>query len=440
LRPYKKRFIVKLRDSVDIPAGVRLVDSLEKEEWLPWKQLLDADPAIEVRHVFSSLTKKELGHLVSSAKERDPSYTMVSLFNYLSIIPSRSDRFDTCFKIVDEWRGDIENVYVDLPPVAPPSGNPKLNTYFRNQIHHQPAPLGIDAMAAWAYPGGDGSKASFIDVEQGWLMSYPDLQSANIQLIHGVSRDYKQHGCYVLGVVVATNNTSGIVGIAWGTQSPRIVSEWSDEDHYSTANAIAYAASKLNEGDVMLVQAQLDGDVPIELKQEVRDAIAAAIGKGITVVIPAGNGGGEYDSTNIEDSGAIMVAAGRQPPKTGAALPVKGPRYLGRKSNNNTNFGARIDCHAHGEDVVTAAATTGLAFFPDFGGSSSAAAIVAGSAVLIQSIARQLGNGPLPPSELRELLRDTEFNTPSQDPESDKIGHMPNLAKILEKRFGPPPA
>ena len=241
LRPYKRRFIVKLRDDVNIPAGAHLAELLAKHKWLPWNQLLEIDPAVQVRHLFSSLAKQQLEHLVSSAKERDPSYEPVSLFNYLSVIPSSDETFDACFRIAEEWHGDVEKVYVDLPPTAPPANNPVLNTYFEKQTYHKETPRGIDSIAAWRYPGGDGSRARFIDIEQGWTTSYPDLKSVNLQPISGVNLDYQQHGCYVLGVVLATNNTAGIVGIAWGTQAPGIVSEWSDAETYSTANAIAVA-------------------------------------------------------------------------------------------------------------------------------------------------------------------------------------------------------
>jgi hypothetical protein len=122
------------------------------------------------------------------------------------------------------------------------------------------------------------------------------------------------------------------------------------------------------------------------------------------------------------DSEAIVV---------GAATPGKRHQRI-----EGSNFGRRVDCYAWGGGV----ATTGRG--PDvvvgnFNGTSAAAAIVAGAAVVVQGIAKAYRGEPLKPETLRTLFRDPSLGTPSAHPDTDLIGVMPDLKKIIPRIFQP---
>jgi hypothetical protein len=75
----------------------------------------------------------------------------------------------------------------------------------------------------------------------------------------------------------------------------------------------------------------------------------------------------------------------------------------------------------------------------NFGGTSSAAAMVAGAVAVLQSIAKERGIGPLSPADVRRLLIAT--GTPQSGDSSEKIGPRPNLRaaiEALDSLSGPP--
>jgi hypothetical protein len=57
--------------------------------------------------------------------------------------------------------------------------------------------------------------ASKLDIEQGWLLSHEDLTPVAPTLIFNDNRPSSfDHGCAVLGEMVAADNTVGVIGIA----------------------------------------------------------------------------------------------------------------------------------------------------------------------------------------------------------------------------------
>jgi hypothetical protein len=106
-----------------------------------------------------------------------------------------------------------------------------------------------------------------------------------------------------------------------------------------------------------------------------------------------------------------------------------------------SNWGSRVDCYAYAENVVTAGEPlnppTALlggtgpndSYRSDFGGTSAAAAIIAGAALVVQGMHKAVKGAPLDPVNMRKAL--STFGTP-QGPKTAarKIGVMPNLKKI----------
>ncbi|MEP6890964.1 MAG: S8 family serine peptidase [Nitrospirota bacterium] len=131
----------------------------------------------------------------------------------------------------------------------------------------------------------------------------------------------------------------------------------------------------------------------------------------------------------MRDSGAIIVGAGQRP-NSG----------VDRQREGFSSFGSRVDPQGWGSGVVTTGYSD-LYMAPDrpvdpdfwytgnFGGTSSAAAIVAGAVANLQGSAlAQLGI-PLPPLQIRTLLVQT--GSPQLGNTAEHIGPRPDLRQAI---------
>jgi serine protease len=210
---------------------------------------------------------------------------------------------------------------------------------------------------------------------------------------------------------------------------------------YEANCAIVAAIASMSAGDVLLLETQFwprdDGTpLPAEVRAAIFDSIRLGSALGIVMVEPAGNGWQDLDtltdtggrqalnrhSAGFQDSGALMVGAARST--------VPHSRLA------SSNFGSRVDCYAWGEAVDTLTTDpTGTAtdrYTSYFGGTSAAAAILAGAALIVQSAAQARLGFRLSPRQLRAVLSDPAHGTASSDPAVDQIGVMPDLRKILQ--------
>jgi hypothetical protein len=192
-------------------------------------------------------------------------------------------------------------------------------------------------------------------------------------------------------------------------------------------------------GDVLLIEAERSG-IPTEDDDVDFDAIRFAVAAGVTVVEVAGNGGVDLDqhknahgkrvfnrnSPDFRDSGAIIVAA---------ADP--------RDSLNRAPFscyGSRIDCFAWGRHVTTCGfgdldaghGDRDKTYTAKFNGTSSAAPIVAGAAMILQGMAKANSGHWIPPRLMRTLLSNRRTATPQGPGVAGAIGVMPDLKSIIE--------
>ena len=325
------------------------------------------------------------------------------------------------------------------------------------QAYLDPAPLGMDIRYAWTLPGGKGENVKIADIELNWNVQHNDLTAAISNafiLARGIDRlpDDNQnqaninHGTAVLGELVAAPDGIGVTGIAHGARigliNPLISGTTPD-----VAGAIRRATSKLEAGDVLLLELSVAGPrfdpfngkglAPIEFQQDIFDAIREATSIGIIVVESAGNGFEDLDhpaydgafDRNKRDSGAIIVGAGR--PEGG--IFGDGPD---RTRTEESNFGSRVDLQGWGRGVVTAGYGD-LRFEQgpnnwytiDFAATSAATAMVAGAAAVFQSIIKQRGRAPLTPVELRTLLAST--GSPQTGNLSEHIGPRPDLRAAI---------
>lgn len=319
----------------------------------------------------------------------------------------------------------------------PPRPILERNPLGREQRHLRAAPLGVGAPAAWRMRGGRGEGCRFVDVEQGWNLVHEDFYGLEVELLWGRNAAFHHHGANTLGVVVARDNRLGGVGIAHGVSWVRVASENHGTSPVAdTANAILAALPHLGPGDVLLIESQAawgDGFVPVEVDDVVFDVIRLATALGVTVVEPSGNGGRILDEL-VEPAGGVRIFD-RTARDSGAILVAAATASRPRLPLESSNRGSAVDCYGWGERVVTTGGDAGHSLAGsynfDFGGTSSAAAIIAGVALVLQGIARRSSEGALRPAELRSLLRDPDVGQPSTSPRRDLIGVMPDLEAIL---------
>ncbi len=346
---------------------------------------------------------------------------------------------------VDPWACGPDDVTVPAPDFEALQG------------YLAPTPIGVDAFAAWTYPGGDGEGIRVIDVEGGYR-EHSDHREL-FQLVGHTTTQYWQHGQSVIGIIASLHDGFGTSGIAHGAHVGfRSIYNANFFDDFAEANASSanvssnlYWAAKHSMEGVVLVELHRAGVedqdclcaggsgcsvLPVEYWPADFDVISSASGNGVVVVEAAGNGGYDLDNPvlggafdrDLQDSGAVL--------STGSEPLTRAPLC----SSGSPNTGSRVDLHSWGEDVVTAAHGTpgnrihddGVCntYIDNFSGSSSASAIVAGAAASLQGAALANLGERLDPLALRALL--VETGTPQAvHPDGLLIGPQPDLAAAL---------
>lgn len=325
-------------------------------------------------------------------------------------------------------------------------------SYVADQKHLKRAPegIGLEGLVGEGAWNGTGVGLGVIDLD--WNLRHEVLCHVSQDLDNGLvtdgSDDAIRHGTAALAVVLARPGFP-VLGIAPGSSLAALASPLKPSGPMDVSDAIQDATKRLKRGDVLLLEIQWTGHLPVEVQPLTWKAIDKATRKGIVVVEPAGNGQHDLEAVAahklltpawnqsgvphlpIPDSGAIMVSGCT----TGA---VKHSRNL------SENHGDRIDSYAYGDRVVTAGATDRWSsldtsgtnpnkwYQRDFGGTSAAAAIIAGVILRIQSLAQLEGQpaflgGPLSPGDVRRVLRDPAIGTAINGAPGR---FMPDLARL----------
>ena len=438
----KPRIIVKFRpDQITIPYQDAAEQVLPEFAVLAWQQLTSQFPGavLSLNRLMTSQTADQIAALLDTARNRSgqepPNLLSLMAIDFNGLVDSQA--------LVTAVRAlpFVEFAYEESP-LAPASVDPSDDPLAPLQAYLLPAPFGIDAFFAWSLAGSDGANVKFVDIERGWQLTHEDLKGANIvELNTGVPAEIG-HSTACLGIVLAQDNDKGIVGIA-----PKVKGAIVSSIMPSLPDAFLLTVGFLEAGDVLLIEEQTVDGKPVEMDPHIALLIRALTLLGIVVIEPAGNGipaviGGPNvghdlnlalrpDGTSLDrgmfnfvDSGAIMVGA-RQSAARAITL--------------FSCFGTRVDCHAWGEGIVTTSSVAGpfgpymglnpLAGDTGFGGTSGASAIIAGTAVVLQGIARARGT-PLTSTRMRELLSGS-FNTGTDNP--DNISTMPNLREAVTR-------
>lgn len=417
--------LIELLDSFDIPDGTRLV---------------------------RSVSPKVLRALEERARN-SPLPPLRSLTSYwLLDMRRRPERVEEAIKLLLENPG-VAKAY-RLMPVGDPVVNPADDDYAAQQGYLDAAPAGIDARWVWTQLNGEGAGIGVVDLEQGWLLGHEDYAAKAPALLAGDNRDgvgsyVGNHGCAVLGEMIADDNDRGVVGIA-PTAGPVSVTSHYDLTTNTTghvADAIAGALPSMNPGDILVLEIQTVAPdpfgAPCEYVDDSFDAVRLASALGIVVVEAAGNGSQNLDtlanagqqvlnpaSADFRESGAVIVGA------AASALPHN---RLGFSS-----FGARVDCYGWGENVTTSGygdldgggGSADATYTDTFSGTSSATPIVAGAALLLQGMHLANTGTRLSPLAMRALLSNPLTGTAQGGGVAGNIGVMPNLRAIIDDTLG----
>ena len=449
MNPYSGFIIIRLKDiSTDVVDN--LFDFAEQKEQNNLLKLLKNYESfgISTRPLIKSISRLKMREL----ENKETKKSLHSLTSYWRI-DVRNLSEEQIVKFVEDLNDlpEVDLAYREMS-VSEPSIDPSDDIYSNLQRYLDPAPTGIDARWSWTIPNGNGTGIGVIDLEQGWFPSHEDLIEKNPTLIFNDNRDgvgsYKgNHGTAVLGEIVGVDNNIGIIGIAQGVTSVRMVSHYekiTDTDLH-VADAILAAVITMSAGDVLLLEVQRGGGpLPTETDAADFDAIMIAVNNGITVVEAAGNGNVDLDnwqnpwsmnnttlnrnSPHFLDSGAIIVGAAESP--------------LPHNRSSFSNFGSRVDCYGWGENVTTIGygdldpgSNDNSTYTSTFSGTSSASPIVTGAAIIVQGLSENYFGTRFSPSQIRTLLSDPSTGT-SQGPDiTGNIGIMPNLRAIIEKLF-----
>ncbi len=289
---------------------------------------------------------------------------------------------------------------------------------------------GHDVKFAWNVPGGRGLGSSLIDVEGGFFFDHEDLP--DIQTIEGDNIYGQDHGTATFGVIAGCAGGFGIQGIATQTfvrhSSPDRVPSW------SVGRAINEARKRLTRGDVIVIEQEgWDGWIPgacrtaqPESQQGVfcrpnwmpmenwgleKDNIQLAAADGIIVVEPSANGGVDLTTRvprvsegSPTDSGAIMVGAVFSGADSSgghdtAYFSSAGPRV------DLSAWGDKVQTLGYGADLVSIDDDSNQSYTDDFGGTSSASAIIGGAFASLVGMHRALnGHAFVTPYRLRDFL------------------------------------
>ncbi len=480
-RGYWPHIIVKFHDKFqDKLKDILYKDGVEKylkEHGIDqWEQLAAKFPGLTMSKLYRK--PEHIRSIVDRKDKLDRKYTLSNMFTYFLVDCPIGVHPEVLVKEIKKW-SSVQTAY-HYSPGSDPQVNPGGNSFFGEQGYLDPGPVGIDAKFAWTLAGGDGAGTSVIDLEKGWVLNHQDLNSHGTRLPPRILNEdeggtnlksSRHHGTAVLGVICAVNNTLGCVGIAHNVDSANVVSYYGGS---TRADAIANAIVNLQEGDILLLEAQVKIKVgtktwrkmPVEVNMDEFEIIHDATELGIVVIEAAGNGGKDLDTftndageeiltrkrkivddsgnpvevegSGFRDSGAIMVGA------ASSGVPHK---RLKTQGPFGTNFGSRVDCYAWGEDVVSCGYGD-LKEEPDsheepvddskkytrvFKNTSSASAIIAGAALIVQGVAKKKLGYPFTPHQLRAILSDAANGTVSEKGKDiDRIGVMPDLRKILQ--------
>lgn len=383
------------------------------------------------------LTNISLVPIVSSFHQLPPksyidsisrNFNVLNKYYYLNLPENNHYSLDELIKVLQQ-HPDIEYVQmVPIQPIEPPNITPDFSHY--QQYLNTPEKTinkikGMGVFEAWEQDAyGQGVQVA--DIEWDFNLSHHDLSTDNITSLLPFNEKTSQadHGTAVAGLIMGKNDGKGITGLAYKLDMFYAISELT----CGRIDAIIASKRILHAGDIVLYEMQTicehQAYVPADYEMHIWEATRALTDAGIIVIMAAGNGGVDLDLPAYEsyrqrhDNNSIRVGAGS--PYTLNRLPF-------------STHGSPIHVQAWGEDVTTAGygdlfrSDDNHTYTANFSGTSSASALVAGAAAVIQSWYKKHTNSVLTPIQMRDLL----IRTGTFPLLNDKIGPLPNVNNAI---------
>lgn len=355
----------------------------------------------------------------------------------------RLPRFQAIEQALQEFRQRSEVEYAEPNYIAHAFMVPN-DPYYSYQWHF----MQINTETAWDVSQGDGATVAVIDTgvayenyRKGWWTRYyqaPDL--AETCFVPGYDfvendthpNDDNSHGTHVAGTVSqSTNNGAGVAGIAFKSclMPVKVLDKNGSGSYANVANGIRWAA----DHGAKIINLSLGGSAN---SQTLKDAVAYAYGKGVTVVAATGNDGSSTISYPAAyDDYVIAVGATR----------------FDETRSYYSNYGSSLDLVAPGGDLNVDQSGDGYAdgvlqntFDPnskntnDFGywffeGTSMATPHVSGVAAMV------ISHGVSGPDSVRQVLQSSakDLGDAGRD---DTFGHgLLDAAAALGTAPPPPP-
>ena len=470
----EETLVLKLRDKTGASAKAGRLE-------LPSARLaiaLSSVPGVSVEPIFD-LPRSVLEALRQVGEARS-GHRLADLSQYFAVHVPHSFT-----KELEDLRGrlqamaEVEYAYtrpsLRLPvDVAPPT--PDLLNNPPGQGYRDPAPSGIDIDFAWSQ-GLLGQGVTVTDIEANWNLNHEDLdhllgQMPPVPMIDPLdwndpnlpSNDGINHGTATLGVLAAGDNGYGATGLVPGSKIRVVPFSIFSDPSFTGPNAVLLATLQLTPGDVILLEMEVEvpgtnDALPFEFFPLEYAVVRQATALGLHVIEPAGNSPDGLDLDRLGFEASPMAASGQGlfdlSQRDSGAVMVGGGASLTQQFGNlawhdryvNSNFGSRTDTYAWAQNVTTLGfgpSSSQLAncdppdpadpltsFNPPnmdqwytrcYNGTSSAGAIVAGAAAVLEQKHRADFGQPFASRELRNLLR---LGTPDW---AGEIGHQPDLA------------
>jgi hypothetical protein len=438
---------IKMKDDAGYTVQNGQLETMQKEQEAILKELSGLGSWSRVHEVPDSKLELWRRNAMKNLNRQMPDLRME--FHFVVTDVQNRERARTLLRSLKDAEEILRVPRAVTPPIP--------SDFTPNQLYDKSIATGIGADSVRIVYQNKGAGIKFCDVEFAFNATHADY--GPVTVIGGTPNDPSgddNHGTAVLGEVLAKDNSWGTTGLAPDCK-PYFSCAYTIQGFYNLSGAITRTLDTLQAGDVLLLEQQIGGPntdtvtpetqkglVPVEWYKPYYNAIQLAAGNGIIVIEAAGNGdedlddpvystsnGGHHPFLPNNRSKAIMVGAGG----VGGSADVRTRLYF-------SNYGSRLDVQGNGEGVTTTGYgdlynTEGpdYLYTSQFGGTSSASPIVAGAAILLQSVYKQLNNGAiLSPEQVRSLLITTGKPQLSGGfPLSYKIGPLPNVFAAIKE-------
>jgi subtilisin family serine protease len=250
---------------------------------------------------------------------------------------------------------------------------PNKTAYFseKNSLNDSPYIDLLDLQSLWKKTKGKGVKIAIID--DGIFLEHSDLKHITPIFSYDVERKklsstpqsaIDKHGTKVAGIIFSAHNNVGISGIAPEAELISI----RQPDTWTSNTLLSFQLAKL--AGAQIINCSWHSQLLLQPIADIIDDLAEndRQGKGIFVVISAGNNGKEIIKDSIESA-------------------IKSAIVIGASGKNFqrlafSNYGNSVDMFTYGQIVKTTLSSGGYGVFA---GTSLAAAIVSGLSALLLS-------------------------------------------------------